>query len=228
MKSIAARRVITLPIVPVALAAASACAPLTDAERTLAEADGETFEVIVRSQLTDSATGAFGFLRVDSRPGGDEGLLVGAVQQPRGFDLAPSSDSISARATGQIEDHRRDVLRSLRVEEGGPFSYPECGGARRIRDSLIGAVGETKCPQRPYRYVTVGLPYRGAAPVLARLRSPEIPPPDSTVELWTVLVTETNIGPGGQQWRQYAWLFRRDPFNARLGVVERFLMSWAE
>ena len=228
MKGIATTHLSSLWSVLAALTTVSACARLSDAERTLIEADGETFETVVRSQLTDSVAASFGFLRVDERPGGDEGLLIGAAQQPRGFDLAPSADSVSTRATDRIQDRRRDILGELRVEEGGPFSYPECGGARRIRDSLAGAVGETKCPRQPYRYVTVGLPHRGAAPVLEKVRRPESPAPDSSAELWTVLVTETNIGPGGQSWRQYAWLFRRDQFSGRLVLVERFLLSWAE
>ena len=64
--------------------------------------------------------------------------------------------------------------------------------------------------------------------MLDRLRSREAPAPDSTAEVWTVLVTESSIGPGGQDWRQYAWLLQRNPDNRRLTLAERFLLSWAE
>jgi hypothetical protein len=115
----------------------------------------------------------------------------------------------------------------LHVEGGGPFDYPDCGGARRVSDSAEANV-PGRCPREPVRYVTVGIPYRGAAPVLDKLRRPESPTPDTSAELWTLVVSETNIGPGGQQWRQYAWLFRRDPGTGRLALAEKFLMAWAE
>jgi hypothetical protein len=41
-------------------------------------------------------------------------------------------------------------------------------------------------------------------------------------------VTESSVGPGGENWRQYAWLFRRDPETRRLLVAEKYLLSWAE
>jgi hypothetical protein len=203
-----------------------ACARLTDSQRAALEADAEAFETIVRSQATDSATGSLGFLRVDSRPGDDDAVLAGTVPQTRPIDLSQSPDSMSGLAKS-IEDQRRSILGVLKVDEGGPFDYPYCGGARRVTDSAaVDTV--SKCPRQPVRYVTVGTPYRGAAPLLEKLRRPELPVPDSAADLWTVLVSETNVGPGGQQWRQYAWLFRRDADKGRLVVAERFLVSWAE
>jgi hypothetical protein len=203
-----------------------ACTMLTDSQRAALEADAEAFESIVRSQASDSAAGSLGFLRVDARPGGDDDVLAGTVQSPRPIDLSLSPDSTSALMKS-IEDQRRSILSALKIEGGGPFNYPYCGGARRVSDSAE-ADAESKCPRQPVRYVTVGAPYHGAAPLLEKLRRPETPAPDSSAELWTMLVSETNIGPGGQQWRQYAWLFRRDPANGKLAVAERFLVSWAE
>ncbi|HEY1951792.1 MAG TPA: hypothetical protein VGG76_03210 [Gemmatimonadaceae bacterium] len=204
-----------------------ACASLSDAQRAALEADAETFETIVRSQIADSTVSALGFLRVDARPGGDDAVLAGNVQQqPQTIDLAQSPDSMSRLATS-IEDQRRSILKVLGVKEGGPFDFPYCGGARRVSDSTR-PDPKASCPTQPVRYVTVGAPYRGAAPLLAKLRRPEVPVPDSSGELWTVLVTETNTGPGGQQWRQYVWLFRRDPAGGKLGIAERFLVAWAE
>lgn len=208
---------------------AAACRMMSPGQRQVLEADAESFEAIVRSQVTDSAAGSLGFLRVDARPGRDDAVLTGATPERRGIELSDSSSSSDslARLLGAVEDQRRAILDGLHVDGSGPFNYPFCGGARRVSDSAA-VNGATKCPTEPVRYVTVGVPYRGAAPVLDKLRSPESPAPDSTSELWTVLVSETNIGPGGQQWRQYAWLFRREPATGKLAPVERFLVSWAE
>ncbi|HST07823.1 MAG TPA: hypothetical protein VLJ83_06595 [Gemmatimonadaceae bacterium] len=203
-----------------------ACTPLSEAQRSALEADAEAFESIVRSQVADSAAGALGFLRVDARPSEDDAVLAGTVEPPRAIDLGQSPDSLSPLMS-RIEDQRRSILGTLKVDEGGPFDFPYCGGARRVSDSSE-ADTLSKCPRQPVRYVTVGAPYHGAAPLLAKLRRPELPVPDSSAELWTLLVSETNVGPGGQQWRQYAWLFRRDRDTARLVVAERFLVSWAE
>jgi hypothetical protein len=226
MKGIAPSPVRSLPLAAVAMIA---CTMMSPAQRQVLEADAESFETIVRSQISDSTSGSLGFLRVDARPGRDDAVLSGASPEHRGLELSDSSDSPDslARLLGAAEDQRRSILGALKVDGGGPFSYPFCGGARRVSDSAA-VNGDTKCPREPVRYVTVGIPYRGAAPVLDKLRSPESPVPDSTAELWTVLVSETNIGPGGQQWRQYAWLFRREEGSGRLAPVERFLVSWAE
>jgi hypothetical protein len=197
------------------------------AQRGVAEADAETFEAVVRSQINDSVSA--GFLRVDSRPAGDKDLLAPTPPTSAGFDPDSSADSAADVDPAMIANQRKDILRDLHVEEGGPFVYPECGGfrTRRFRDSNA-VHPDPECPKTYRRYVTVGVPTRGAAPVLAKARRPEVPAPDTTGEVWTVLVTESSVGPGGQQWRQFAWLFRRDPETGGLGVAEKYLLSWAE
>jgi hypothetical protein len=209
---------------------AVACDTIPGRERTLVRADAEVFETIIRSEIPDKAgdsTVSPGFLRFDARPVGDNAVLAGG-EPTRALDLDKSGDSTSSKAVSQITEQRRAILKLLHVEEGGPFLYPDCGGThpRRVKGAaaLIGA----NCPKEFRRYVTVGLPYRGAAPALDKLRSPEAPSPDSTSEVWTVLVTESSIGPGGQDWRKYAWLLRRNPDTNRLTIAERFLLSWAE
>lgn len=47
-------------------------------------------------------------------------------------------------------------------------------------------------------------------------------------EVWTVLVTESSIGTGGQDWRQYACVLTREPGRDGLSVAAQFLLSWAE
>jgi hypothetical protein len=189
------------------------------------------FETVVRaevqSSVADSAT-PHAFLRVDSRPAGDTAVLAGNAERAKALDPNEAGDPLSSRGLDRIIDQRKGILKLLHVEEGGAFFYPDCGGIRpRWLNDSIASVG-TKCPSEWHRYVTVGLPYRGAAPILAKLRRAEIPPPDSVGEVWTVLVTESSIGPGGQDLRQYAWLLKRDAETGRLAVVERILLSWAE
>jgi hypothetical protein len=212
------------------LAAVGACDSIPQRDRSLVRADAEAFETIVRSEIPDSAgdsTLSPAFLRVDSRPIGDNSALSGG-DRPKAIDLEVPADTASSSAVALIAQQRRAILKLLRVEEGGPFVYPDCGGTRprRVKDSA--ALAGANCPKEFRRYVTVGLPYRGAAPALDKVRSRESPAPDSTSEVWTVLVTESSIGPGGQDWRKYAWLLRRNPGNNRLTLAERFLLSWAE
>ena len=195
-------------------------------------ADAETFEAVVREQTPpNSADSALPphFLRVDARPGGDEAVIAAATQRAIGFDLDEAGDSLSAGALAGIGDQRKAILRDLQIEEGGPFVYPGCGGSKtRKSNDSTDAPSAANCPREWRRYVTVGLPYRGVAPVLDKLRTPESAPPDSTGEVWTILVTENSIGPGGQDWRQFGWLLRRDPASGRMNVAEKFLLSWAE
>lgn len=211
----------------IAVAAISFACSEPRAQREIAAADAETFEAIVRSQMSDSVSA--GFLRVDSRPAGDKELLAPSTPTSPGFDADSSADSATDLNPAEIASQRKEILRDLHVEEGGPFEYPECGGfrTRRFRDSNA-VHPDPECPKTYRRYVTVGVPTRGAAPVIAKARRPEVPAPDTTGEVWTVLVTETSVGPGGQQWRQFAWLFRRDTETGRLGVAEKYLLSWAE
>ncbi|MEP6550456.1 MAG: hypothetical protein ABJB95_04700 [Gemmatimonadales bacterium] len=214
------------------LSAVEACSATSSAERSMLRADAEAFEAVVREQTPPNSADSTlppHFLRVDSRPGGDEAVIATAPQRANGFDLDEAGDSLSAGALARIGDQRKAILRDLQIDEGGPFVYPGCGGskARGSSDSAFAPTG-ANCPREWRRYVTVGLPYRGVAAVLAKLRAPESAPPDSTGEVWTVLVTENSIGPGGQDWRQFAWLLRRDPVRGRVNVAEKFLVSWAE
>jgi hypothetical protein len=212
------------------LVAASACDTVSGNERSLVRADAEVFETIVRSEIPDKAGDSSvspGFLRIDARPVGDNDALTGG-DKPRGLDLERPADTTSAKAIAQITDQRRAILKLLHLEEGGPFLYPDCGGTKPRRVKGPAALVGANCPKEFRRYVTVGLPYRGAAPALDKLRSQEAPAPDSTSEVWTVLVTESSIGPGGQDWRKYAWLLQRNPDTNRLTLAERFLLSWAE
>lgn len=200
-------------------------------ERAIVGADGEIFESVARDQLPsprDTLGVATSPLRIDSRPAGDNTELASTPDRPKQLELGEPGDSIPPGVAEVIVEQRKAILASLGIADGGPFDYPECGGARpRFRDSTVTLTGPN-CPSQVSRYVTVGLPYRGASPLLDKVRPQNSPAPDSTVEMWTVLITESSVGPGGQQWRQYVSLFRRDPATGRLAMAERFLLSWAE
>lgn len=203
-----------------------------ESQRALVRADGEIFESIARSQVVDSApttAPAESALRLDARPAGDNAELAATPDRPPHLELATEGDSASSDAVSAIVEQRKDILKSLGIEEGGPFNYPDCGGARtrRSRDSSD-VLPDPKCPVNVRRYITVGLPYRGIAAMLEKVRPAGSFAPDTTGEAWSVLVTESSVGPGGEQWRQYVSLFRRDPANGRLVLAERFLLSWAE
>lgn len=206
-------------------AIAIACAPPRE-QREILAADAETFQAIVRSQVSDSVGTAF--LRVDSRPAGDKEILSSTPSTAGGLD-PDSADSLPEVDARGVADQRKAILRDLHIEEGGPFDYPQCGGFRvnRFRDTAA-AHPNPECPKSFHRYVTVGLPTRGATSAVTKARPSNAPIADTTGEQWTVLVTETAVGPGGQQFRQYAWLFRRDQQTGTLGVVEKYLLSWAE
>ena len=209
-----------------AIAFAAACA-LPRERREILAADAETFDAVVRSQMSDSVGTAF--LRVDSRPAGDKEILSSTPSTAGGLDPDSAFDSVPESDARAITDQRKEILRDLRVEEGGPFVYPDCGGFRTSRFRDTAAVhANPDCPKGFHRYVTVGVPTRGASSVVTKARHADAPPPDTTGEQWTVLVTETAVGPGGQQFHQYAWLFRRDEQTGKLGVIEKYLLSWAE
>jgi hypothetical protein len=211
----------------VVLAIGQSCGRPSSAERAVLAADAEVFESVIRSELSpdpaDSAA-SLRVMRVDSRPVTDNDELTASSTRQTGFDLDKVSDSLSDAGVSRIADQRKAILSDLHVEEGGPFAYPGCGGSRSHGSTELSFAA---CPREWRRYITVGIPYRGTAAVIDKLRT-ESPPPDSSAELWTVLVAENSVGPGGQEWRQYAWLLRRDPQSGQLVLVEKFLLSWAE
>jgi hypothetical protein len=218
--------------VAIAISLADACGGSERSEREMLSADAEVFEAIVRAQVSqtpDDSAVAMRVLRIDSRPTLDNTQLRSAPQAAVGVDLDEPTDTLPPEAMSRIAEQRKEILADLHVEEGGPFIYPGCGGTRPHPPPNPGALQlGTACPSVWRRYVTVGLPVRGEAEVLAKLRSRSSAPTGSSAESWTVLVTENTIGPAGQMWQQYACLLRRDQVTGHFGLAERFLLSWAE
>jgi hypothetical protein len=211
----------------IVLAIGQSCGGPSSAERAVLTADAEVFESVIRSELSPDpadSVASLRVMRVDSRPVTENDELTASSARQTGFDLDKVSDSLSDGGVARIADQRKAILSDLHVEEGGPFAYPGCGGSRSHGSTELSFAA---CPPDWRRYITVGIPYRGTAAIIDKLRT-QSPPPDSSAELWTVLVAENSVGPGGQEWRQYAWLLRRDPQTGQLALVEKFLLSWAE
>jgi hypothetical protein len=211
---------------------AIACDNLSTSERELVHTDAEAFEAVARSELVvgmEDSSRLSGFLRIDSRPVDNTSTLPPQRRAATGFALDDDSMPSSPSAINQIEQERRAILERLGVEEGGPFVFPGCEGVR---------TGETEpkpgttplragCPTEWRRYVTVGLPRRGIGLIPENVRKTD-PRSFDTGEVWTVLVTETSIGSGGQDWKQYASVLTREPDGAGLTLAARFLLTWAE
>ena len=207
------------------------CDNLSTAERELVHTDAEVFEAVARSErivgLEDSSR-LPRFLRIDSRPVDNTTLLSPQTPPPTGIALEDSIPPSSA-TFDRITRERRAILERLKVEEGGPFFFPGCEGVRTGEPPpRSGATASSAgCPPEWRRYVTVGLPRRGVGQIPEKVRRTE-PRSFDRGEVWTVLVTETSIGPGGQDWKQYAWVLTREPGRADLSLATRFLLSWAE
>ena len=222
---------------PVALAVAclgatQACDGSSTVERALGHADAEVFEVVARSQRDfgmEASSRAPRFLRIDPRPIDNPTQLPPQTPIPTGIALDDDSAEPSSRAVERIVRERRAILKRLGVEEGGPFVFPGCGGVRTGEPATEAGATQSVagCPTEWRRYVTIGIPRRGVAEIPDKLRRAE-PLSFDTSEVWTVLVTETSIGTGGQDWRQYAWVLTRQPGHAGLRLATRFLLSRAE
>jgi len=216
-----------------ALLISAGCDNLSKSERELIHTDAEAFEVVARAERVvgiEDSSRLPRFLRIDARPI-DNNTLLPPPQTPPPTGIAIEDDSTSASSAtfDRIARERRDILDRLGVEEGGPFFFPGCEGVRtgEARPGSRTAPQGAGCPKEWRRYVTVGLPRRGVEQIPEKVRKID-PRSFDSGEVWTVLVTETSIGIGGQDWKQYAWVLTREPDNSALALAARFLLSWAE
>jgi hypothetical protein len=226
----------TRRVARVALAAAflgvAACDNLSTSDREIVHTDAEVFEAVARSELavgTEDSSRSPGFLRIDSRPVDNTSLLPPRPAAPAGISVDEDSIPASSAVIDRITKERRAILERLGVEEGGPFFFPGCEGVRSGEtEPKRGATPpRTGCPSQWRRYVTIGLARRGVALIPENVRKTD-PRSFDTGEVWTVLVTETSIGSGGQDWKQYASVLTREPDREGLTLAARFLLTWAE
>lgn len=216
----------------VAYLGTQSCGNSSPAERELVHTDAEVFEVVARTQRVVGMAGSSRlppFLRIDSRPIDNTTLLLPQTPGPTGLALEDDSVEPSSDAFKRFVRERRAILDRLGIAEGGPFNFPGCGGVRTGETAANPGADSSGqgCPAEWRRYVTVGLPHRGVGQIPEKVLRTE-PRSFDTGEVWTVLVTETSIGAGGQDWKHYAWVLTRQPGGASLSLVARFLLSWAE
>jgi len=208
------------------------CDNLSTSERELVHTDAEVFEAVARSQLvvgTADSSRSPRFLRIDSRPVDNTSILPPEPPSPAVIPLDDDSILASSATINRIARERRAILERLGVEEGGPFSFPGCEGVRTGETKPKSGVTPSRagCPTQWRRYVTIGLPRRGVGLIPEAVRRTD-PRTFEGGEVWTVLVTETSIGSGGQDWKQYASVLTREPDSECLALAARFLLSWAE
>jgi len=217
----------------VALLATDGCDNLSTNEREIVHTDAEVFEAVARSEFvvgTEDSSRSPGFLRIDSRPVDNTSTLPPQRRAQTGIALG-EDDSMpgSSAVMDRIANERRAILERLGVEEGGPFFFPGCEGVRSGETEPKRGVTppRTGCPTQWRRYVTIGLPRHGVGLIPESVRKTD-PRSFDTGEVWTVLVTETSIGTGGQDWKQYASVLTREPDGEGLTLAARFLLTWAE
>jgi hypothetical protein len=208
------------------------CDDLSTSERELVHSDAEAFEAVARSELvndTEDSSRSPRFLRIDSRPVDNTSILPPKPAAPAGIPFDDDSMAASSAVIDRIARERRAILARLGVEEGGPFVFPGCDGVRTgDREPKRGTnPARAGCPTQWRRYVTIGLPRRGVGLIPENVRKTD-PRSFDSGEVWTVLVTETSIGSGGQDWKQYASVLTREPGREDLNLAARFLLTWAE
>jgi hypothetical protein len=203
---------------------------LSDRQLALIRADSAVFETVIRMELTGNGKEypyKINPLRVDSRPDGQASNFPYVAGGSRGSISDPADSMRDSLALSLVREQRKAILRRLGLEEGGPFSYRQCGGT--LAPPPRSPSTTSACPKEAHYYVTIGLPISGIAPGLPkRLGRPDQPVPDLSGEIWTVLVSEAYAGPQGQSWFQHAWLLRRDPIGGRLTLAHTESLAWVE
>lgn len=226
------RHLVPFLVFGIALITTEACDNLSTSEREIVHTDAEVFEAVARSELrvgTDDSARSPGFLRIDSRPVDNTSTLPPQRRAQTGIALDDDSMAASSAVLDRIVRERRGILDRLGVEEGGPFIFPGCEGVRSGETEPKRGVTSprTGCPTQWRRYVTIGLPRRGVGLIPENVRKTD-PRSFDTGDVWTVLVTETSIGSGGQDWKQYASVLTRERDSVGLTLAARFLLTWAE
>ncbi|HEU4747020.1 MAG TPA: hypothetical protein VFS56_00865 [Gemmatimonadaceae bacterium] len=194
---------------------------------SLVDVDSMVFDAVVRGQL-EGSDDAYPYrltrFRYDSSPyranSGYPDLLTGVEGTAPALSFPRESQSESE--LNYLIDTRKKILRTNGVPEGRAVFYSQCAGAgvpappppRRPRGRSARRVPAPNvhagCPRVVEVFLTVGLPIHGQPPGLSNSRDTRERAVRLDGEVWTVLVDETTVGPGGWRQSQYAWVFERN------------------
>jgi hypothetical protein len=168
--------------------------------------------------------------RFDSRPSKTPPEFLAAAGGSRGFDASAAFGRPDSVTLGIITNNRKQILKLVRVDEGGPFSYPECKGtlAPPPPPGSNRPSPDTACPKQDENYLTVAFPIRGQPEDLKKLPTPGGQAVELTGDVWTAIVDEAHAGRGGQNWFQHAWLFTRNASTGRLELARTIILAWVE
>jgi hypothetical protein len=195
-----------------------------DQELTLAGADSQVFEAIVRAQVAaedDDYPHHLDPMRFDARPYGTRSGYPEQFAGVEGIDPTLTFARAEQRTIDQMVENRRRILDAHDVTIGGPITYAQCAGASvptppppprgsRAAPRAKPVDVHAGCPRTPRYYVTVGLPIRGQPEGLKNTRDSRGRRVSLRGEVWTALVDEQSAGPEGWKRSQYAWMFTRN------------------
>ena len=200
----------------------------------LIRADSEVFAALIHARVESGADTVLvnPKAEIDSRPWGEGKRFHDVAGGGTGYgspDLAYKPDSSTLAL---LAENRKKILRASGRREGKGFSYPRCGGTLAPPPPPP-APGDTSarrtdihggCPATDEGYVNVGIPLRGIPEGFKKARQPI----EISGDVWTVVINNHYVGPGGQNWFQSAVVLRRDPASGQLRIAKTVLLSWAE
>jgi hypothetical protein len=195
-----------------------------DQELTLAGADSQVFEAVVRAQVAagdDDYPHHLDPMRFDARPYGTPSGYPEQFAGVEGIDPTLSFARAEQRTIDRVVENRRRILDAHDVTSGAPITYSQCAGASvpapppppRVSRAASRAKRvdvHSGCPRAPRYYVTVGLPIRGQPEGVKTMRDSRGRRISLRGEVWTALVDEHSAGPDGWKRSQYAWMFTRN------------------
>ena len=213
---------------------------LTPQESAAIRADSEVFAAVVHPQVEPGAKVQLfrqDSLRFDPQPYGHPQGFRETAGGSQGYDPGGLFDLPDSATMRRITRSRSAILKAYGAVEGKVISYPMCGGTLAPpppppRDGSVRPADTSRarsgCPAVSESYRTVGIPVPGEPTSLRRFNERSGLDANPAGELWTTIVNDYYAGPGGQNWMQYAWVFRRNPSTRQLVLVASILVAWAE
>ena len=209
-------------------------------ELTMAGADSQLFDAVVRTQLAaqgdDDYPHRLDRLRIDARPYGTNSGYPEVFAGVQGVDPTLSFSRANEREIERLTRARKSVLEASSVREGRLIPYAQCAGAGVPVPPAPATRGRSTprrtppqdvhagCPKTTEYYLTVGLPIRGVPAGLQDTKDTRGKRVRPEGEVWSVLVDETAMAAAGWRRSQYAWVFRRND-EGHLELANTILVS---